>query len=100
MMGWWARKKLRQERGIFDQLKANGVLWFKRRLTTGRFSTIMFLISLFVTAHVVHCPFEYSNSAVVILANLSGLASTVFCLLVATAARNCPQSRVTATNER
>jgi len=80
-----ASERLRQERETFDQLKAHDALWFKLRLATGLVAIIALLVVLFVAARVVLTPSQYSETAIIlaavaILADIAGLAGTVFLL--------------------
>ena len=82
-----ASERLRQERETFDQLKAHDSLWFKLRLTTGLVAILALLVVLFVAARVVLTPLQYSETAitlaaVAILADIAGLAGTVFLLVL------------------
>lgn len=87
MTGRRASEQLRQERETFDQLKAHDSLWFKLRLTTGLVAIVALLVVLFVAARVVLTPSQYSETtitlaAVAILADIAGLAGTVFLLVL------------------
>ena len=87
MMGRRASERLRQERETFDQLKAHDALWFKLRLATGAVAIIALLIVLMVAARVVLWPSAYSETAIIlaavaILADIAGLAGTVFLLVL------------------
>ncbi|UZK67330.1 hypothetical protein [Sphingomonas sp. M1-B02] len=87
MMGRRASERLRQERETFDQLKAHDSLWFKLRLTTGLVAIVALLVVLFVAARVVPTPSQYSETtitlaSVAILADIAGLAGTVFLLVL------------------
>lgn len=86
MMGRRVSERLRQERETFDHLKAHDLLWFKLRLTTCLVAIVALLIVLFVAARVVLTPLQYSETtitfaAVAILADIAGLAGTVFLLV-------------------
>lgn len=87
MMGQRVSERLRQQRETFDQLKAHDAFWFKLRLATGLVAIIAQLVVLFVAARVVLTPSQYSEiaiilAAVVILADIAGLAGTVLLLVL------------------
>lgn len=87
MMGRRASARLRQERETFDHLKAHDSLWFKLRLTTGLVAIVALLVVFFVAARIVLTPPQYSETtitllAVAILADIAGLAGTVFLLVL------------------
>lgn len=86
-MGQRATERLRQERETFDQLKAHDALWFKLRLATGSVAIVALLVVLVVMANVVMHPTVYSGAAIIlaaigILADIAGLAGTVFLLVL------------------
>ena len=86
-MGARATERLRQERETFDQLKAHDWWWFRLRLLTGLVAIGALLVVLFVAASVVLSPSYYAPttvvlSAIAILADIAGLAGTVFLLVL------------------
>lgn len=87
MTGQRASERLRQERETFEQLKAHNAAWFKLRLATGIVAISALLVILLVAASVVLSPSRYGDTAmllaaVAILADIAGLAGTVFLLVV------------------
>lgn len=82
-----AIEQLRQERETFDQLKAHNAWWFRLRLVTGFAAIFALLVILVIAASVVLSPSRYSDTAVIIaaaaiLADIAGLAGTVFSLVL------------------
>lgn len=87
MMRRRAPERLHQERKTFNQLTAHYSLWFKLRLTTGLVAIVALLVILFVAARVVLTPPQYSATTITlaadaILADIAGLAGTVFLLVL------------------